>query len=380
LSPPRARLLVFSSEDPATGYGSATALRLFLAAAAQHTDWEVVTVVPAGRGTSGHDYDEDVVRLACGRGRITQLIVFPLRATVIALGRAARGADVIFSWQPLPTALAGWIAARRHGRPHVVRTCGPELHSRWSRFPVLSILARPLTTRLLTSADAVVVKCRLELWLLPRRVRRTRVHLVPNAVARPTAARPSPAEPQAKAKPRLLAVAQLEAHKGIDRLIDAVAVAAQEHEGGLRLTVVGDGSRRARLQLLARQTGADVAFAGKVPADRMAAVYSRHDALVVASVMEGCSNACLEALASGLPVIGPRLALDGLVYDGRNGILAAQADTADMTTAIHRFVHLRERWGAMQEAARAVAEQHRTGDLIDAYGLLLSTLTAAGPG
>ncbi len=368
---------MFSSEDPALGYGSATALRTFLNAAAEHTDWQVVTVRPGSRDRSGRD-DVDVVPVAAGHARLAQLVVFPLRAMVIALGSTARDADIVISWQPLPTALAGYLAARRHGLPHVVRTCGPELHRRWSRYHLLSALARPLTAWLLMSADAVVVKSQLELSLLPRLVRPHRVHLVPNAVARQTWVRPTVADGPVPAPPRLLAVAQLEIHKGVDRLIRAIAATGRKHAGGLPLTVAGHGSQRRQLEALARRSGAEVTFVGRVPTEDMTDVYRRHDVLIVASEMEGCSNAVLEAMAAGLPIVGPRSALDGLVLDGYNGVVAAQADTASLATAIHRFMHLRAGWEQMRDAARTVAEQHRPEVLMLAYDQLLTALTPVG--
>lgn len=359
------------------GYGSATALRTFLNAVTDCTDWQVVTVRPGSRDGSGRD-DVGVVPVTAGHTRLTQLIVFPLRTMVIALGGTARGADVVISWQPLPTALAGYLAARRHGLPHVVRTCGPELHRRWSRYPLLSTLTRPLTAWLLVSADAVVVKSRLELSLLPRRVRTHRVHLVPNAVVRQTGVGPTIADRAVRATPRLLAVAQLEIHKGVERLIRAVAASAREHSGDLPLTIVGHGSQRRRLEALALRSGAEVTFVGRVPTENMTAVYGGHDVLIVASEMEGCSNAVLEAMAAGLPIVGPRSALDGLVLDGYNGVVAARADAADLAAAIHRFVQLRAEWEQMRDAARTVAEQHRPEVLMHAYDQLLTALAPAG--
>ena len=359
------------------GYGSATALRTFLDAATEHTDWQVVTVRPGSRDGSGRD-DVGVVPVAAGHARLTQLVVFPLRAMVIALGGTARDADVVISWQPLPTAVAGHLAARRHGLPHVVRTCGPELHRRWSRYHLLSVLARPLTAWLLRSADAVVVKSRLELSLLPQQVHPHRVHLVPNAVVRRTQVRPIAADQPVPATPRLLAVAQLEIHKGVDRLIHAVAATGRKHAGGLPLTVAGHGSQRLRLEALALRSGAEVTFVGRVPTENMAAVYRGHDVLVVASEMEGCSNAVLEAMAAGLPIVGPRAALDGLVLDGYNGVVAERTDTAALAAAIHRFVHLRAEWEQMRDAARTVAEQHRPEVLVHAYDQLLTALAPAG--
>jgi len=362
-TPPR-RLLILSTDDPAAGYGSASALRLFLAALGTRTGWEAVTVVLDGTRSSAQP--------RARWSRLTRLLWFTVRAMATALGSTERDVVAVLSWQPLPTAVAGLLAARRRGVPHVVRTCGPELHSRWSRFPGLSTAARPITAYLLASADAVVVKSELERRLLPRSVRPDRLHLIPNAVT--PAMRASPVLRARSAPVRGLVVAQLEAPKGVDRILHATASATRGRTTDVQLTVVGDGSRRRQIEELARRLDTAIAFLGRVPVEDMPDHYCGHDVLLVGSEMEGCSNACLEALAAGLPVIGSSSALQGLVDDGVNGVLAPRADVDDLSSAIGRFLDSRETWASMSSAARATAAQHRPGELIDCYERMLTRL------
>jgi glycosyltransferase involved in cell wall biosynthesis len=354
-------LLVLSADDPVSGHGSATALRTFLAAAG-HAGWQVTTVTPPLRSTP------QPVR------RALRLIAFTLRAAGIAATPIR--ADAVISWQPLPTALAGWVLARAAGVPHVVRTCGPELDPNWSPFPLVTTLARPLTERLLGSAAAVVVKSPLERALLPRRVRSERVHLIPNAVTAPPPdpAGPGTALPDRAGPLRLLAVMQLEAHKGVDNLIAAFATSAAGSRHEARLTIVGDGSRRARLERLARRVSADVAFTGRLTGADLWAAHASHDAFVTASPREGCSNATLEALAAGLPVLGYAAALGDLVRDGVNGLLAASPTPAALAVTIDRFAFARTGWPALRAAARRSADRHRPAELLDAYDRLLAAL------
>lgn len=373
MSPATARLLILSTDDPGAGHGSASALRLFLGASNRRARWQAIVVVPARRRRA----KGTVAKPRAGRARLTQLAAFIPRTAVIALGRAGREFDAVISWQPLPTAVAGHLATRRHGIPHIIRTCGPELHSRWSPFPILSAVARPLTAWLLASADAVVVKSELERRLLPRSIAPARVHLIPNAVTAP-AARAVPTPRTGTPPTRILAVAQLETHKGVDRLIRAFARTSRGRADEFRLTVVGDGSRRGDLERMAQRLGADITFAGRVPAQDMPDVYQRHDVLLVGSEMEGCSNACLEALSAGLPVIGPASALEGLVDDGGNGILAPRADVPELTAAIDRFLGSRDAWESMRSAARATAARHRPEKLLDSYERMLTGLLRVG--
>lgn len=364
------RLLIFSSEDPAGGYGSATALRIFLRAAAEHTDWRIVVVAARGSDGAADVEGAQILRIPSGQHRITQLLAYVVGASAVALSPACPTADTVISWQPLPTGVPGWIAARRAGVAHVVRTCGPELAREWSRFPLVTMLARPLTRRLLASAEAVIVKSRLEYRLLPERILSNRVHEIPNAVEQ----RSEGTAPQRTPGVRVLAVGQLEKHKGMDRLVRAFAQGVIGCRHSAQLTIVGDGSQRASLERLARSTGAHITFSGRTAAVDMPAIYAGHDMLLVASAMEGCSNTCLEAMAAGLPVVGPRSALEGLVRDHVDGMLADGADVDALTAAVVRFFSSPSEWEVLGSTARRTAAQHQPEQLIRAYARMLEGL------
>ena len=359
----RVNVLVLSSEHPLSGYGSATALRMFIAAAATQPSWTVTTIASCRRRALPP-------RGAVRTRRLAALAAFTARALVAAVLLRSDEVDIVVSWQPLPAALAGWIAARRTGAMHLVRTCGPELHPSWSAFPALTAAARPLTHRLLAHADGVVVKSMLERDLLPAKVSADRVHLVPNAVVGGrTISRP------VGDVVRVLAVAQLEKHKGGEQLIAAFIATTARRRHRARLTIVGGGSQRGRLKRLADPAATAVRFTGQLPSSAMPSVYAAHDVLVVASEWEGSSNAVLEALAAGLPVIGCTAAVGDAVDHGVNGLVLPSASTPALTAAIDLFVGLPgDRVLLMREAARRVAERHRPADLVTAYSRLFGSL------
>lgn len=98
----------------------------------------------------------------------------------------------------------------------------------------------------------------------------------------------------------LVAAARLVEQKGVAVAIEAVALANNRR---LRLTVLGDGPDRSKLEALARERGiADrVHFAG-FQANPFA-FFARADAFVLSSQYEGFPNVVLEALACGTPVV-----------------------------------------------------------------------------
>ena len=99
--------------------------------------------------------------------------------------------------------------------------------------------------------------------------------------------------------PRFVAAGRLTAQKGFDRLIEMFA----RLDAAARLTILGEGPEEATLGALAHRLGVGrrVTFAGFDPVPW--AAYAGADAFLLPSRWEGMSNAALEALACGTPVI-----------------------------------------------------------------------------
>jgi phosphatidylinositol alpha-1,6-mannosyltransferase len=105
---------------------------------------------------------------------------------------------------------------------------------------------------------------------------------------------------------RVVTVASLEQpYKGVDTLIDAVALLVRE---GLQveLSIIGEGRCRPGLEARAaeRGLGAAARFAGHLPRDAVLREVERHHAFVLASRTEGLPRAMIEAMALGRPCLG----------------------------------------------------------------------------
>jgi len=149
---------------------------------------------------------------------------------------------------------------------------------------------------------------------------------------------------------RVLSVGRLVSAKGHGVLLEAVAIAAR---GGapIRLTIVGDGPRRARLEALAAELGiaGQVTFAGAVAQDRLPAMFAAADAFCLPSFAEGLPVVLMEAMATGLPAVTTGvMGIPELVADQENGLLVppGRADlVADALVRLSRDPELRNRLG-----------------------------------
>lgn len=151
---------------------------------------------------------------------------------------------------------------------------------------------------------------------------------------------------------RVITVANLRPEKSHETLIAAAAALAPVCPH-LRYQIVGDGSRRAELEALARARGVDgiVEFLGH--REDVPALLAQADVFVLPSRSEAFPNGAIEAMAAGLPVIASAVGgLLDLVAPDRTGILVDPGDPQALAGALQSLVETPSRARAMGAAAR----------------------------
>jgi len=164
---------------------------------------------------------------------------------------------------------------------------------------------------------------------------------------------------------RVLYVGRLSVEKGLDHLLDAFDLLlgaegrahgatrrGQETEGQVtagsspapraqrpapqtptyELTIAGGGPLEAHIRArLTERTH----FLGRVPRGELGALYARHHLLCTPALSEPFGLVVLEALISGLPVVGTRVGgIPELVEDGRTGLLVPPGDARALADAL----------------------------------------------
>ena len=185
---------------------------------------------------------------------------------------------------------------------------------------------------------------------------------------------------------RLLTVARLVPHKGIDVAIAAVA-ALRHRVPGLTYLVVGQGPDRARLDGLAESSGLGdvVQFLDRVPDDDLPAIYGLADLYLGLSReegldVEGFGIALTDAAASGVPVIAGRSGGTGAaVLDEKTGLLVESGDPGGVAAAVMSLLDDPIRRRGLGEAGRRWVEQDRNWDRVvrDLQAISRSVATAA---
>jgi glycosyltransferase involved in cell wall biosynthesis len=120
-----------------------------------------------------------------------------------------------------------------------------------------------------------------------------------------------------------------------------------------------------------------VALLGAVPRKEVAELLARSDIFVLPSLFEGLSNACIEAMATGLPVVVTDVGgMSELVRDGVDGFVVPPEDPAALAERIGKLIDdptLAERFGSSGRAR--VKESFRLEDQLDAFEKVYSRLS-----
>src|SRR5215470_8630912 len=316
-----------------------------------------------GDAFGGHggiaQYNRDLLSSLAACDWVGEVIVLPRQGAVPA-GMLPPGVRQLPPVKNrLAYSLAALRAARAHGRIDVV-FCGHLFMA-----PLAAIIARLVRAKLWVQVHGIEawqelsglhrrsVEAAAVVTSVSRHTRRrllqwvgiepARVKVLPNTVEQRFQPGPKPDDllerHAARGKTVLMTVSRLaasERYKGHDRVIRSLPRVLSEHPDTIYI-VVGDGDDRPRLEMLAAQCGVaeKIRFTGQVPRDELPDYFRLADVFVMPSTGEGFGIVFLEAMATGIRVIGGNR--DGSVDalgDGALGILVEPEDREELASAI----------------------------------------------
>ena len=110
----------------------------------------------------------------------------------------------------------------------------------------------------------------------------------------------------------------------------------------------------------------NVKILGRLPKHRLPPIYANANGLVFPSIKEGCPNVVMEAMASGLPIIGYRAtSMPELVSHMQTGYLAESRNTEELVEGVNTVMNSSENMG--KRARRYVKTNHSFSKIAEEY-------------
>lgn len=268
----------------------------------------------------------------------------------------------------------GWLCHRTARRlPYIISLRGSDVPGRHARLQLEYKVLGPVFKAIWKNAAAIVACSEGLKNRALRFMPSVSISVVPNGVE-PDRFHPAESGEESEAL-RLLTVGRLTATKRIEILIDAVEIL---HKEGLKLhfTIAGGGQLEQQLRegISKRDLRDGVKIVGRLDPESMPQLYRDNDIFVSASVQEGMSNAMLEAMASGLPIITTRCeGVDELIND--NGVIVEGASADEIAEAVRNLADDGRKRREMATAARSRAEQFSWTSAASQYLELYEKLT-----
>ncbi len=320
----------------------------------------------------------EVHRLAVGKSRrdywtAKEIARWSVQAYGLARRRSrAESYDLCHCWGGWPAGVVGYSV--RSYQPYLIALRGSGVPGFNERLGLLDPLVfRRLSRRVWRHAAAVTAVSQS----LERLARRTAPNLDIQVIGNGVDAVQFSPNGDGDGPFTLLFVGRLVPRKGVRYLLEALAKLLADHPE-TRLILAGEGPERQSLEALCGRLGLaeNVTFLGHIEHTELPKLHHQASVFVLPAIREGMSNALLEAMASGLPVITTEGEMGELMHD--TGLVVAKRNAEQLAGAIASYLRDPELVARHGRNCVALARERSWGRIAGAYLELYERLRA-GP-
>lgn len=247
--------------------------------------------------------------------------------------------DLTHSFFTVPCGFISLVFKWQYKIPYIVSLRGSDVPGYSDRFPIIYKFIKPLVRLIWKKSFAVIANSQgLKELALKTDIRQS-ISIIYNGVDIDNF-KPNP---NLRPSDRFIVTtgaSRVTARKGIRYIIRAMKEIIKNHPEVL-LKIMGDGNEKESLEKLVADLKMqdNIQFLGRIPREKTFPFYQEASIFIMASLNEGMSNAMLEALASGLPIITTRTGgADELVQDGVNGFFIEMKNSEDLAKKIVRLI------------------------------------------
>ncbi len=234
--------------------------------------------------------------------------------------------DLVHAWTGFPCGLV----ARTVDRPYIVSLRGGDVPGFDERFNLFYPFLKPLIKNIWKNAEMLVPNSS-GLKELAQQTMQTEMRVIPNGVD--TRKFYGKKDYGFENGLRLVTVARLTEMKKVSDMIKAVSTLED-----VQLDIIGTGKLEDELKEQVKDFGIEsrVDFKGYIENEGLPSHLTEADVFVLPSLNEGMSNATLEAMASGLPIIITDVGGSDELVDG-NGFIVEKENPQSISEAIKNY-------------------------------------------
>lgn len=161
----------------------------------------------------------------------------------------------------------------------------------------------------------------------------------------------------------IITVSRFVRKNGIDVLIRAVGQLPADY----RLTIIGYGKEKKKLEKLIKKLGLEnkVDFFKNTTHEQIVPYLAKADVFVRPSRSEGLGSAFLEAMAAGVPIIGTKVGgIPDFLEDGKTGLFVEKDDPKDLARKVEMVLEDEKLKRELSENGRKLVEERYNWDRI----------------
>lgn len=385
------RILFFNYEYPPLGGGAANATFCILKEFAKDSALEVDLIT----SSIGNSYELQLVgknirihRLPIGKNPQNlhfqsqkDLLMYAWKAYFFGkkligeLEKRQQKYDLSHSFFSVPCGFVSLLLKRKYDLPYIVSLRGSDVPGYSDRFKLIYAILRPLIRLIWQEADTVVSNSQGLKDLALETDKKQKIDIIFNGI---NTADFCPNEALKRRDKFIITpgASRITARKGLKYLIEAVSALVPKYPH-IFLRIMGEGNEKeALLKLVAeRKLEEQVQFIGRIPREDVIPYYQEASVFVLPSLNEGMSNAMLEALAAGLPIVATQTGgTDELVKDGENGFVVRMKDSVDLAEKIEKLLQNKDLCEKMGEKSRLWAQKQSWEEVSRQYVVLYNNV------
>lgn len=264
--------------------------------------------------------------------------------------------DLILAWAGVPSGFIAWLLKKLYHIPYVVLLRGPDVPFHEAKWKIPDKLFFRFVSPFIWKHAWKVIANSQELKNQAFHVaKKQAISVVENGVDVNYWINNSRNTIDHVDKIMILSVGRLSKIKGFDLVIEAINKIENKN---LEYCLVGDGPERRKLEWLAEKLGCSdkVRFLGIKSRPELREIYHSANIFVLPSYSEGMSNALLEAMAAGLPVIVTNVGGTSELVNG-NGIIVNKGNPHEILEAINQIIKNKETWLRFSEKSFSIAAE-----------------------